>query len=72
MALADPEASQQAVPALRDLIERIVLTPSSEGRGVSIRVEGRLAGIVALATGRELPVRLTVKDERVKGIEPSS
>ena len=34
--------------------------------------EGRLAGIVALATGQEAPETLTAKMERVKGIEPSS
>ena len=71
-ALADPEAGPQAATALRALIDRIVLTPNPDGRGVSIQVEGRLAGIVALATGREPPESLTVKMERVKGIEPSS
>ncbi len=71
-ALADPEAGPQPATALRALIDRIVLTPNPDGRGVSIQVEGRLAGIVALATGREPPESLTVKMERVKGIEPSS
>ena len=71
-ALADPEAGPQATNALRALIDRIVLTPNPDGRGVSIQVEGRLAGIVALATGREPPEPLTAKVERVKGIEPSS
>lgn len=72
VALADPEARIQAVPAVRNLIDRIVLTPNPEGRGVLIQVEGRLAAIVALATGREAPPPLTAKLERVKGIEPSS
>ncbi|WP_375399081.1 hypothetical protein [uncultured Sphingomonas sp.] len=71
-ALADPEAGPQAATALRTLIDRIVLIPNPDGRGVSIQVEGRLAGIVALATGREPPEALTAKVERVKGIEPSS
>ncbi|MBY0301280.1 MULTISPECIES: recombinase family protein [Sphingomonas] len=71
-ALADPEANQEATTALRALIDRIVLTPNPDGRGVAIQVEGRLAGIVALATGREPPEALTAKVERVKGIEPSS
>ena len=70
--LADPNGAAQAVSALRALIDRIVLTPNPDGRGVSIEVEGRLAGIVALATGREPPEALTAKVERVKGIEPSS
>lgn len=72
VALADPEARIQAVPAVRNLIDRIVLTPNPEARGVLIQVEGRLAAIVALATGREAPPPLTAKLERVKGIEPSS
>ena len=71
-ALADPEAGPQATTALRALIDRIVMTPNSDGRGVAIQVEGRLAGIVALATGNEPPEALTLKVERVKGIEPSS
>ncbi len=71
-ALADPEAGPQATTALRALIDRIVMTPNPEGRGVAIQVEGRLAGIVALATGNEPPEALTLKVERVKGIEPSS
>lgn len=35
-ALADPEAGPQAATALRALIDRIVLTPNPEGRGVAI------------------------------------
>ena len=72
VALADPDGSTQAINALRALIDRIVLTPNPNGRGVFIEVEGRLAGIVALATGHEAPATLTAKVERVKGIEPSS
>ncbi len=44
----------QAVAALRALIDRIVLSPNPAGRGVAIEVQGRLAGIVALATGTNL------------------
>ena len=71
-ALADADGKAQAVTALRALIDRIVLSPNPDGRGVSIEVQGRLAGIVALATGSEPPESLTAKVERVKGIEPSS
>ncbi len=71
-ALARPEASIEAIPAIRALIDRIVMNPKSDGRGVSIEVFGRLAGIIALATGEEPPETLTAKVERVKGIEPSS
>ena len=71
-ALVDPDGSAQAIAALRALIDRVVLTPNLDGHGVSIEVQGRLAGIVALTTGREPPGPLTAKVERVKGIEPSS
>ncbi|MBW4329876.1 recombinase family protein [Stakelama sp. CBK3Z-3] len=71
-ALADPDANQDAASALRSLIDRIVITPNPNGRGVLMEIEGRLAGIIALATGREPPVSLTAKVERAKGIEPSS
>ena len=72
VALGDAAASPGAVPALRSLINRIVLTPKRDARGVEIKVEGRLAAIVALATGTAVPDELTAKLERVKGIEPSS
>lgn len=71
-ALADPEARLEAIPALRELIDRIVLTPNPNGSGVLLEVEGRLAAIFDLASGKSaLEERLFVM-ERVKGIEPSS
>ena len=71
-ALADPEARFEAIPALRNLIDRIVVTPNPRGRGVLLDVEGRLAAILDLASGNAgLGERLFVM-ERVKGIEPSS
>ena len=70
-ALADPEARAGAIPAIRSLIDRIILKPNPAGRGVEIEVEGRLSAIVALATGAE-PTEPTITVERVKGIEPSS
>ena len=71
-ALTNPAGNKEAASALRSLIDRIVIIPNPNGRGVTMEVEGRLAGIVALATGREPPETLTAKVERVKGIEPSS
>ena len=66
-ALADPEARLEAIPALRELIDRIVLTPNPDGRGVLLEVEGRLAAIIDLASGKSaLEERLFVM-ERVKG-----
>jgi site-specific DNA recombinase len=69
--LISPDASSEAIPAVRSLIDRLVPTPNPLGRGVQIQVEGRLNAIVALATGAETPP-LTATVERVKGIEPSS
>ncbi len=71
-ALADPEASLEAIPALRNLIDRIVVTPNPTGRGVFLDVEGRLAAILDLASGNSGSGERLFVMERVKGIEPSS
>lgn len=71
-ALADPQVRLQAIPALRELIDPIVLTPNSEGRGVLLEVEGRLAAIIDLASGKSALEERPFVMERVKGIEPSS
>ncbi|MEK9211509.1 recombinase family protein [Sphingomonas sp. 2378] len=72
MLLSDPDAKEATIPALRALIDRIVLTPTKSGRGVDIEVQGRLAAIIGLATGKPIVEECTVVMERVKGIEPSS
>lgn len=54
-ALADPAARQEAGHAIRALIDRIILSPAQEGGGVDIEVKGKLASIVALATGEPAP-----------------
>ncbi|WP_196801619.1 recombinase family protein [Sphingomonas melonis] len=52
-ALGENDASRlEAVPRLRSLIDRIVLTPHPSGRGVTVSITGRLDEIVRLATGR--------------------
>jgi hypothetical protein len=66
-----PDPSSEAIPAIRSLIDRLVLTPNPLGRGVQIQVKGRLNAITALATGAEAR-RSMLTVERVKGIEPSS
>ncbi len=71
-ALADPDARMEAVPALRNLIDRIVVMPNPNGRGVLMEVEGRLAAILALAGGNPTSNEPLFVMERVKGIEPSS
>ena len=70
---ANPEASLEAIPRLRSLIDRIELTPSAEKTGVEIEIHGRLAAILALASGQPLDMigAGMVVDERAKGIEPS-
>lgn len=67
--LKDPEASLEAVPKIRDLIERVLLTPATEGRGCDVEVQGSLHAIIALAMGVpvSVPSPLTVTVERVKG-----
>ncbi|WP_081496675.1 recombinase family protein [Novosphingobium sp. AP12] len=70
-AVADPAARDGAMPAIRQLIDRIVLRPAKGERGIDIEVEGRLAAIVALATGKKLETPSTAKVERVAGIEPA-
>ena len=50
-ALAEPAARDAAIPVLRELIDRIILTPNPVGRGVTVEVKARLAAVVELATG---------------------
>lgn len=53
-ALADPAATLEAVPRFRALIHRILLTPKAQGRGVDVKVEGRLDEALRLATGESM------------------
>jgi site-specific DNA recombinase len=55
---ANPEARLEAIPQIRSLIETIVITPAEDGRGVTIDMTGELAGIIALATGKPLPIEM--------------
>lgn len=52
-ALAEPAAREAAIPVLRELIDRIILTPNPTGRGVNVEVKARLAAVVELATGEK-------------------
>lgn len=49
--LAAGEEMDEAREALRGLIEKIVLTPRSDGPGVAIDLHGALANLLLLATG---------------------
>ncbi|MFD2428144.1 hypothetical protein ACFSUK_07920 [Sphingobium scionense] len=46
-------ARERAVAAIRSLIDVIILSPAAEGRGVDVRVEGRMAEIINLAKQEE-------------------
>ena len=72
-ALAAPEGRAEVAPILRGLVDQVVLTPRTHGRGVALEVHGRLAAILALAGGAPISEEpCVVEGERVKGIEPSS
>ena len=45
------ETRREALNEVRNLIDRIVVAPSSEARGVSIELEGRLNAVLELAAG---------------------
>ena len=47
--LAAPEASLDAVPRLRSMIARIILTPKADGRGADVKVVRQMDKILALA-----------------------
>jgi site-specific DNA recombinase len=49
--LADGEGMEEAREALRGLIEKIVLEPRADGKGLVIELHGALAGLLLLATG---------------------
>ncbi|WP_339635115.1 recombinase family protein [uncultured Sneathiella sp.] len=79
-ALSDENMRGRAVEVVRSLIERIELTPiGEEGKQVpSISLQGRLAGILALATDKQKPsFRDGFDDESIKlvagvGFEPTT
>lgn len=52
-ALAEPAARDAAIPVLRELIDRVILTPNPAGRGVLVEVKARLSAVVELATGEQ-------------------
>ena len=52
-ALAEnPEARLEAIPKLRSLIDRVLLYPADEAKGVTIEVTGRLNSMLDLAVGK--------------------
>ena len=53
--LNDPATRLEAGTILRSLVERIVLTPREDGKGLAIDLFGDLAGILSMATKRGRP-----------------
>jgi DNA invertase Pin-like site-specific DNA recombinase len=54
--MGPPEARMTAMPALRSLIEAITLTPRQSGSGLDVTIDGRLASIIAMATGKPMEI----------------
>lgn len=52
--LGDAKEMDAAKEAMRALVERIVLTPDGAGAALTIDVQGDLAGLLTLATGRRM------------------
>lgn len=51
--LSDAGAMSETKEALRELVDRIVLTPDVSGTGLTIDLHGALGGLLRLATARE-------------------
>jgi site-specific DNA recombinase len=54
----DDETRLKTHSIIRRLIDQVIIRPSDAERGVIIEVSGRLASILALATGEELPAAM--------------
>ncbi|TKA93930.1 hypothetical protein FAZ78_25170 [Cereibacter changlensis] len=68
--LGDAEGMEEAKEVVRSLIDRIVLTPAPDGKSLTIDLEGALAGLLALATGRPLQeVRQASDKQKAPGVE---
>lgn len=61
-------ARLEVIPKIRALIEAVYFTPATDARGCEIKIQGRLAALLALATGAPLPEECSVMGERVKGL----
>ena len=73
-AFASPHAQREAAPILRAMIDTIEIVPANAPKGVEIEVRGRLANMLAMASGKPVthaPVTGAPTLERVAGIEPA-
>lgn len=69
-ALNDPAARDEAGPALRAMIDNIVITPKDARQGVDIEPTGHLAAMLEVATGKAPKSRAStgmLSMERVAG-----
>ena len=64
----DDETRLKTHSIIRRLIDQVIIRPSDAERGVIIEVSGRLASILALATGEELPAAMYAADGAGEGI----
>jgi site-specific DNA recombinase len=64
----DNETRLKTHSIIRRLIDQVIVRPSDAERGVIIEVSGRLASILALATGEELPAAMYAADGAGEGI----
>ena len=72
-ALDGGEAARlDAIPAIRSLIDRIILTPTSSARGLDVELQGRLSNIIALAMGQKpvTPDECMFEMVAEEGLEP--
>jgi site-specific DNA recombinase len=64
----DDETRLKTHSIIRRLIDQVIVRPSDAERGVIIEVSGRLASILALATGEELPAAMYAADGAGEGV----
>jgi site-specific DNA recombinase len=55
-ALTNEERRPQAVEIIRQLVDRVTLTPDTAGKKLEIALEGHIAGILSLATNAKAPL----------------
>jgi site-specific DNA recombinase len=65
---SDDETRLKTHSIIRRLIDQVIIRPSDAERGVIIEVSGRLASLLALATGEELPAAMYAADGAGEGI----
>ncbi|MEW8417747.1 MAG: recombinase family protein [Candidatus Thiodiazotropha endolucinida] len=76
--LNDPDKRTEAAEILRNLIEKIVLSPKTGESGLSIDLHGDLAGILSVATNKDKPQiesNLSLQQDKVvagAGFEPTT